>query len=257
LKTRLAQIGYQPPDSDLLIPITLSAGIAVFPDDGPGRLEVLEAADARLRLTKSGGSRDKETADWRREFSSDPAQGFSMLDALVTAVDNKDRYTRRHSEDVMRYSLQIARQLGLDEARRQHILTAALLHDVGKIGVPDHILRKPGRLSDEEYRAVRQHPLMGSVIVGAVPGFEETLEAIRHHHERWDGQGYPLGLRGEETPLSARLLAVADAFSAMTTDRPYRKGLNPTQALDILQAGAGTQWDPACVQALTRAFSAE
>ena len=117
-----------------------------------------------------------------------------MLDALVTAVDNKDRYTRRHSEDVMAYSLQIARETGLDEDTQHVVAIAALLHDVGKIGVPDAILRKPGRLTEEEFEAVKQHPMMGAVIVGAVPGFEDTLDAMRHHHERWDGAGYPLGL---------------------------------------------------------------
>ena len=124
-----------------------------------------------------------------------------MLDALVTAVDNKDRYTRRHSEDVLAYSLQIARGLGLDAATQHIVAVAALLHDVGKIGVPDAILRKPGRLTEEEFEAVQQHPLMGAVIVGAVPGFEDTLDAIRHHHERWDGEGYPVRPGGRGDPL--------------------------------------------------------
>ncbi len=175
-----------------------------------------------------------------------------MLNALVTAVDNKDRYTRRHSEDVLDYSLLIAEQMGLDAATRHTLQVAALLHDVGKIGVPDAVLRKPGKLTEEEYQTVQQHPLMGAVIVGAVPGFEYTLDVVRHHHERWDGEGYPFGLRGEETPFLARLVAVADAFSAMTMDRPYRKGMDQEKALSVLEAGAGTQWDPECVQALLR-----
>jgi len=172
-----------------------------------------------------------------------------MLDALVTAVDNKDRYTLRHSEDVLKYSLEIARSLGLDEETQKTLKTAALLHDVGKIGVPDSILRKPGKLTDAEAAAIRHHALMGSVIVAAVPGLEDTLDAIRHHHERWDGNGYPFGLKGEETPLLARIMAVADAFSAMTTDRPYRKGMDPRKAIAILQEGAGIQWDHRCVHA--------
>ncbi len=98
------------------------------------------------------------------------------------------------------------------------------------------------------------HPQMGAVIVGAVPGLEDTLDAVRHHHERWDGEGYPFGLRGEETPLMARLMAVADAFSAMTTDRPYRRGMGRDKALAILEAGAGTQWDPTCVEAFLQAM---
>ena len=167
-----------------------------------------------------------------------------MLNALVTAVDTKDRYTRRHSEDVMSYSYQIACELGLDGRTQHHVMLAALLHDVGKIGVPDRVLRKPGRLTGEEYESIKQHPMMGAIIVGAVPGFEATLDGIRHHHERWDGDGYPFGLRGEEIPLIARLMAVADAYSAMTTDRPYRKGMAEDVADALLLAGAGTQWDP-------------
>ena len=125
-----------------------------------------------------------------------------MLDALVNAVDNKDRYTRRHSEDVMAYSLLIARALGLDAATQQTLAqVAALLHDVGKIGVPDAVLRKPGAVDARcRFEAIKQHPVMGAVIVGAVPGLEGTLDSVRHHHERWDGMGYPDGLRGEETP---------------------------------------------------------
>ena len=176
-------------------------------------------------------------------------QGFTMLDALVAAVDNKDRYTRRHSEDVMQYSLQIARTLGLDTEAQRTIEMAALLHDVGKIGVPDAILRKSAQLTHEEFETVKLHAGLGAIFVSAVPGLEGTLDAVRHHHERWDGGGYPGGLVGEETPLPARLMAVADAYSAMTTDRPYRKGMAPAKARAILEAGAGSQWDPACVQA--------
>ena len=133
---------------------------------------------------------------------------------------------------------------------------AALLHDVGKIGVPDAILRKPGILTDEEFEAVKQHPQMGAIMVSSVPGMEETLDAVRHHHERWDGGGYPFGLRGEEVPLIARLMAVADAFSAMTMDRPYRKGMAHERAVWILESGAGTQWDPVCVEAFVRGLNA-
>ncbi|MDQ2687016.1 MAG: HD-GYP domain-containing protein, partial [Armatimonadota bacterium] len=129
---------------------------------------------------------------------------------------------------------------------------SALIHDVGKIGVPDYILRKPGQLSEEEFAAIKQHPVMGAVIAASVPGFDETLDAVRFHHERWDGKGYPMGLAGEDIPFIARLMAVADSYSAMTTDRPYRKGMNPEKALGILKSGAGVQWDPQCVEAFLR-----
>ena len=243
----LKGIGFRPPGADTLIPLTLAIGLAVFPDDGPGRLDALAAADLRLVRVKTGGTgRGELTERLRARLTCSPAD-FAMLNALVTAVDTKDRYTRRHSEDVMSFALGIAEALGLDEDTRQTVLLAGLLHDVGKIGVPDAVLRKPGALTEEEFDAIKQHPAMGAMIVGAVPGFEATLPAIRHHHERWDGGGYPGGLAGEAIPLTARLMAVADAFSAMTTDRPYRKGMAEAQALAILEAGAGIQWDPACV----------
>ena len=252
LRARLDGIGYQPPGYDTLIPLTVSVGVAAFPQEGATRMDVVELADARLRRAKSGGG-DGARAERLRATLTRSVEGFSMLDALVTAVDNKDRYTHRHCEDVMTYSLEMAREMGLDE-RTQHVAaTAALLHDVGKIGVPDAILRKPGRLTEEEQDAVRQHPQMGAVIVSAVPGFEDTLDAIRHHHERWDGKGYPFGLAGEAIPFLARLMAVADAYSAMTTDRPYRKGMREDRAMSVLEEGAGVQWDAECVHAFLRA----
>ena len=254
LHEAVSHVGYAPPGSPTRIPLSLSVGLSCLPDDGPGRQDLLEAADARLRVAKSGG--DEGGALRLRQGMARSIEGYAMLDALLVAVDNKDRYTRRHSEDVLTYGLEIARALGLDEKTQHTVEVAALLHDVGKIGIPDHILRKPGRLTDAEYEAVQKHPMMGAVIVGAVPGFEDTLDAIRHHHERWDGGGYPFGLRGEETPLLARLMAVADAYSAMTTDRPYRKGMESGKALGILEAGSGSQWDPACVCAFVRVRAA-
>ncbi len=255
IRASLAELGYIPPEYDSVIPIGASLGLAVFGEEAATRLDLVELADQRLRSAKAGeGTKAALVNRFRTQFAKSRS-GFLMLSALVNAVDAKDRYTCRHSEDVMVYSLQIAAALGLDAAAQQAIAVAALLHDVGKIGVPDHILRKPGRLSDEEFDAIRQHPEMGANIVGAVPGFEEALDAIRHHHERWDGSGYPGGLRGEEAPLAARLMAVADAYSAMTTDRPYRKGMPPGKAQRILEEGAGTQWDPSCVRAFLRALS--
>lgn len=254
LEASLAALFFLPPGGSSEIPLTISLGVAVFPGEAASPLEALELADRRLMYAKTGGGSDNP-ADALYHDLALSLSGFPMLNALVTAVDNKDRYTRRHSEDVLTYSLQIADCLQLNAETRRTLQIAALLHDVGKIGVPDRVLRKPGALTDEEYQSVQQHPAMGAAIVGAVPGFEGTLETVRHHHERWDGGGYPDGLSGTETPFLARLVAVADAFSAMTTDRPYRKGMERGKALRILEEGAGTQWDPECVEALLRCYS--
>ena len=247
LQGRLDSLAYYPPDHDVAIPLQLSVGTAVFPEEQRGRMDTLALADTRLYQAKAGDSGASATQRLRAAFS-EQIEGFSMLDALVTAVDNKDRYTSRHSGDVMTFSLQIAEALEMDTETQHTVAVAALLHDLGKIGVPDAILRKPGRLSEEEFAAVRHHPVMGAVLVEAVPGFEDTLDAVRFHHERWDGSGYPEGRRGEETPLIARIMAVADAFSAMTTDRPYRRGMTEERALAQITQGSGTQFDPFLAQ---------
>ncbi len=254
LEADLAALGiaHRPEGSEGLIPISVSAGVALFPDEAATRLEAVQLADDRLMRAKTGAERDGPAPALRRALRETVA-GFPMLDALVAAVNNKDRYTRHHSEDVLTHSLSIARALGLDSQTQRDLEVAALLHDVGKIGVPDYILRKPGPLTAEQFEAVKQHPQMGVVIVAAVPGLEATLDAVHYHHERWDGGGYPAGLTGEAVPLSARIMAVADAYSALTTDRPYRKGMSAAEARQVLQNGAGTQWDPACVAAFLAA----
>jgi diguanylate cyclase (GGDEF)-like protein/PAS domain S-box-containing protein len=248
--------GFLPAGYDWEVPLTLSTGWAVFPEDADSRHGILAITDERLKTAKYGVSDSAHIVAQLRAGLSASYENFSMLNALVSAVDNKDRYTRRHSEDVLKYSIQIAHELGLDEQTLFEVKIAALLHDVGKIGVPDDILRKPGKLSDEEFAAIKQHPMMGAIMVNAVPGFEATLDAVRFHHERWDGKGYPSGLAGEDIPLIGRLMAVADAYSAMTTDRPYRKAMDRARADEILRGGAGSQWDPVCVEAFFRARGA-
>ncbi len=257
LKADLNGIVYRPVEGDndgAAIPINVSVGVALFPADAADRSEVLERADERLRRAKTSGASETD-ADLTRLLAGSTVEGFSMLDALVAAVDNKDRYTRNHSEDVMRYSLIIARELDWSDEEIHILGVAALLHDVGKVGVPDWILRKPGKLTEAEFSAIQQHPVMGAALVATVPGLENTLDAVRHHHERWDGSGYASGLRGEDTPPIARLMAVADAFSAMTTDRPYRKGMPHSKAVSILESGAGSQWDPFYIAAFLKALN--
>ena len=172
---------------------------------------------------------------------------------MIIAVDNKDRYTRRHSEDVTEYGLWIAEELGFSQETQRIIRIGGLLHDVGKIGVPDEILRKPDRLSAEEFEVLKRHPQLGALIVSAMPDMGPVTDIVRSHHERWDGKGYPDELRGEDIPLLGRLMAVADAFSAMTTNRPYRKGLTWDEALREIEINVGTQFDPAMARAFLRA----
>lgn len=177
-----------------------------------------------------------------REDRDKPNTGsFDALQGLVIGVDTKDRYTKRHSEDVARYAVFLARQFGLDEEMLDMIHLAGLLHDVGKVGIPDALLRKPGKLTADEYRVFQQHVALGGAIVRDVPHVDLVRSGIKHHHERWDGQGYLEGLEGEGIPIIGRVLAVAHAFSAMTTTRPYRKALSIEEALKRLGDAAGTQ----------------
>ncbi len=246
---RVKEEGYQQRGDARRIPITLSFGAALFPQDGTTALDLLTAADSHLyeakrgggaiNITKQGGDED----ELRKLKEAGVGGSFGVLDALVTAIDNKDHYTRRHSEDVTHWASLMARQLEFSPETLRAVRVAGLLHDVGKIAVPDSILRKPGRLGDDEFQIMQQHPVFGALIVKDVPNLPEVLGGIRHHHERWDGKGYPDKLKAENIPLLGRLLAVPDCFSAMTTDRPYRKALTWVEAMDEIEKGKGTQFD--------------
>jgi diguanylate cyclase (GGDEF)-like protein/PAS domain S-box-containing protein len=252
LAERLQGLSLRPLGSLVEVPLELTMGVAVFPEEfaenGGTSLDVVALADTRLYAAKSGANVPRGEESFREQLVR-TVEGFAMLDALVTAVDSKDRYTRRHADDVLQTALSLAEALGLDDAARHTVSLAALLQEVGRIGVPDRILRKPGPLTDAEWEAVKQHPALGALLIGAVPSLSEIVEAVRHHHERWDGGGYPGGLAGDAIPFLARLLAVADAYAAMTADRPYRRRLTDSQARTILADGAGLHWDPACVAA--------
>jgi diguanylate cyclase (GGDEF)-like protein len=174
--------------------------------------------------------------------------------ALARAVDAKDSYTRSHCQTVSQLTAVIGAELGLSEERIARLRLAGLLHDVGKIGVPDAILNKPAKLTDEEYEQMQRHSLLGFEIVDAA-GLPEEARWVRHHHERVDGRGYPDRLSGEEIPLESRIILAADAFEAMTSDRPYRQAPGQEFAVAELRRGAGTQFDPDVVDALCRALA--
>jgi hypothetical protein len=176
------------------------------------------------------------------------AQQLTILGDLSSALESKDPYTHGHSQRVERHSVRTAEQLGLSIEQLAEIRRAARLHDVGKIRVPHRILRKPSALTPEERKVIEQHTVVGAWLVSNVCKRDIVL-AVRHHHERWDGRGYPDGLSGENIPLYARVIAVADAFDAMTSSRPYRLAYDSRTAIDILEAEAGAQFDPAVVRA--------
>ncbi|HEX8337808.1 MAG TPA: HD domain-containing phosphohydrolase [Pyrinomonadaceae bacterium] len=176
----------------------------------------------------------------------------STLKALTSALETRDQETHGHSERVVNFSLRLGRELGLGEGQMRSLEFGSLLHDIGKIGVPDAILRKPARLTAEEWVKMREHPLHGSEILEGIDFLEGAARVVAQHHEKWDGSGYPLGLRGEQIDLNARIFAVADAFDAITSDRVYRRGRTYEAAVDELTRGAGTHFDPRVVEAFIR-----
>jgi HD-GYP domain-containing protein (c-di-GMP phosphodiesterase class II) len=172
--------------------------------------------------------------------------------SLTATVDARDSHTFGHSERVARTAVELGRELGLQEDELSDIYLAGLLHDVGKIGIRDDVLRKAGPLTAEEYDHIKQHVIIGYRILSELHPIRSLLPAVLHHHERWDGKGYPEGLAGERIPLLARILAVADAYDAMSTRRTYRNSLSPKQVEETLKEGAGTQWDRRVVEAFLR-----
>jgi len=182
---------------------------------------------------------------------------ISTVKSLAAAIDAKDPYTRGHSERVMRFSLLMAKELGLDDKIQKNVQLCALLHDVGKIGVPISVLRKKDKLTDEDWMYIRRHPVLGAEIISPIRQLKELIPNIRHHHERYDGKGYPDKLKGEEIPLIARILAVADTFDALTSERPYRDGLSDKAALEEIEICKGTQLDPACAEAFLAGYQKE
>ncbi len=176
----------------------------------------------------------------------------AILKSLLVALKTRDADTYDHSKRTVRISLLLGRQCGLDHREMRSLEFGALLHDLGKIGVPDNVLRKPGKLTDFEWALMRRHPYLGQEILSGLSFLDDANVIVAQHHEKWDGSGYPLGLRGEEILLGARILLVADAFDAMTSDRVYRPAKSYEEAVAELDSCAGTHFDPRVVAAFQR-----
>ena len=232
--------------------IRVSCGFAVYPDDAHSRHELLAAADASLYKNKR-----QNTLHSRAGVRADEGPGlgvYGLLDRIVESVHSRDAYSRAHSEKTADYAGVLARHLGLSSTAQKTLRLAALLHDVGRIGVPDALLRKPGPLNEHEFEMVKHQLSIAEHLIVDIPNAREVRNLVLLHHERWDGKGYPRGLCGEEIPYLARLLAVADAFGAITLDRPYRRGLPVQDALRELRRATG-QFDPAVVDAFAEAIT--
>jgi putative nucleotidyltransferase with HDIG domain len=228
------------------LPVTISLGVASYPAHGMHRDELLTQADAALYASKRAGKNRTTVAGGGAETPEHEA-----LDRHVHLhlLHERDPDTVVHSVQVATIAVELARALGVEDERLGALRTAAKLHDIGKIGVPDAILNKPGRLNEHEFRIVQTHPLVGAELLRAW-GLDVAAEFVAQHHERLDGSGYPARLAGDDIALEARIIHVADAYVAMTLDRPYRKAMTPKAACEELQRHSGSQFDAAVVEAL-------
>jgi HD-GYP domain-containing protein (c-di-GMP phosphodiesterase class II) len=188
-------------------------------------------------------------SDLGRLLATERDAAIGTITALAKAIEARDRHTGAHIERVQEYSVAIARQLGLDEETVWRVGVGAVLHDLGKIGVPDAVLNKRGELTSSEAEVMRRHPVIGAGLLEADPALSIALPAVLHHHERWDGMGYPHGLAGDRISLEGRIVSVADAYDAMVSDRPYRSRLAAAGALERIAVGIGTQFDPEVARA--------
>lgn len=243
--------------------LSVSVGICVAPYAASSAKELMDNADLAAYNAKQGG---KDRIVVFREASAVPQKlaertesivdsiergggensrnALAMISALTAAIDAKDHYTYAHSKNVARYAANLAVAAGLNDDQVRTIYAAGLLHDIGKISIPEEILNKTGKLTDDEYRQMKDHVNNSIEMIRHLPEMDYLTPAVLGHHERWDGRGYPRGIAGEEIPISARCLAIADVFDAMTTDRPYRSGMPLDYALQQIREGAGTQFDP-------------
>ncbi|MEE9399631.1 MAG: diguanylate cyclase, partial [Dehalococcoidales bacterium] len=247
------------------ISVTASLGLSTWPSDGIGPNEVIASADVALYQAKrSGGNRTHRISGTSLPLDdtvvgagdSPENETLSTIYALAVTVDAKGNYAQNHWKKVKEYSVALAEALKLESAEISKLETCALLHDIGKVGINDAILNKRGKLTVEEWEAIKMHPQVGANIAHHAPQLAPCLAGILHHHEKYDGSGYPKGLKKEEIPLEARILAIADAFAAMTSARSYSDALTAEEALEEIKRGAGTQFDPRLVEAFMPAIEA-
>ncbi len=238
--------------SAFAIPLRTKEGVVGVFEIERGRTDAFTEEDMRIlrifaRIVAITLQRVEYLVDIKKTF-------LGTVEALTYAIELKDPYTHGHSRRVADHSIAIAKALGLPKETIERIELAALLHDIGKIGIRGSVLDKPARLTDDEYEEIKKHPVLGAELVGKIETLRDIAKIIRHHHERCDGKGYPDGLTCDEIPLESKIIAIADAFDAMISDRPYRKALSVEEALEIIEKDGGNQWDAAIAEIAVRVF---
>ncbi|NHM33854.1 diguanylate cyclase [Neobacillus terrae] len=243
--------------------VTVSIGISTFPDMGHSREQLIMLADQALYKTKYS-SRNRVQLytsvidELKGNYQFDSAEEEEVIQTLKTflmIINSKDRYTYGHTERIMEYSERLARKIGLSKTEVKNIRYGALLHDIGKVEVPTEVLNKTSKLTNSEWETIKMHVIWGEQMVQSIKELKDCLPMIRHHHERYDGKGYPDQLSSESIPLAARILTIADCFDAMTTNRPYQKAISPAEAIDEIIRCSGTQFDPQIVQPFIEVIS--
>ena len=242
------------PRSELAVPIRIDGRVWGVLNLEELPIDAFEPSDATLLRTVAN---QLGVALHRIGIYSELERAFvTTLTVLGAAMEVRDAYTALHEEEVAELAASIAGQLGLDPAQQRAIRYAALTHDIGKLSVPNEILHKPGPLDDAEWEIMRRHTIVGAEMLARIPFFQDAVEVVRGHHERWDGAGYPDGLAGGAIPVGARILCVCDSYNAMITNRPYRAAMTPQAALDELRRCTGSQFDPEVVAATERVLAA-
>jgi putative nucleotidyltransferase with HDIG domain len=221
--------------------------VTAFVEDGPHRFSEKDLYYLSFMAQKAA-----DTAENIALYETISENLFSTLRAFVKAVEARDAYTKEHSNRVAEMAVAIGREMGCSEDELNLLNFAGRLHDIGKIGIRDNILLKPGRLTDEEFEIIKEHPAIGAMIVSQLGLWDRETQIIRHHHERFDGSGYPDKLKGVAIPFLSRIMSVADAYDAMASDRAYRKKLDLEKVMSIIKEGSGAQFDPRVVGAFVR-----
>lgn len=234
--------------------VTISAGYSIYPEFAKSKDELIMQADSALYRAKNMGRNNvqlyRDVFEDIKYFFDNDEKLFAGLRAILGTVSAKDKYTLGHSERVMDYAMMIGKAMGLSEERIRLIKIAALLHDIGKVEIPESVLNKSGQLTDDDRYLLKKHPDYSVAILEPLaPGIDNLIDSIKYHHERFDGSGYPSGIKGDNIPLEARILCVADSFDAMLSDRPYRKGMRLEEVIEELKNNSGTQFDPCAVEA--------
>lgn len=236
--------------------LTVSVGVVCFPESADSKEQLIQKADEAMYKAKYTSKNKVEVYysvldEMGHSLQDKEKDLLNSLRTLLMVVNAKDRYTYGHSERVMHYAMQIGKRLALWEWEIQELSVGALLHDIGKIEISREVLNKPGKLTPEEWEAVKQHPVWGADMIRPISSLGGAVDIVLHHHENYDGSGYPNALKGEEIPLGARILRVVDSFDAMTTNRPYKDALSMKQALEELNKYKGIHYDPEVVEVFT------